>query len=93
MKQIEMSNSNHYDHIMSRNAIYFQQVQTSCSEAQQDSGRVLLNHSTESTDGHSIGPILIELPAKYAAHPERYTQQELFAPYFTLFPHEHMIKL
>ena len=55
-------------------------VAAAVSEAEKWGGEVIIDRSTEELPGHSVGPVLIELPLERAINPESFAQQEIFGP-------------
>ncbi len=65
-------------------------------EAKEHGGKVLVNRAEENTAGHSVGPVVIELPKYRGFEKDSYSQIELFAPVVHILgydTHEEAVEL
>lgn len=59
-------------------------------EAELNGGKVWVDRSLETHAGHTVGPVLIELPAARAQARESWAQREIFGPVIHVIPYQTM---
>lgn len=65
-------------------------VAAACEEAQTYGGKVWVNRSSEDQGTFAVGPVLIELPASRARHPDSWAQREIFGPVVHIVPYQDL---
>ncbi len=65
-------------------------VKAACEEAATYGGKVWVNRSMEDQGTFAVGPVLIELPASRASHPDSYAQREIFGPVVHIVPYNDL---
>lgn len=58
-----------------------------CAEALAHGGKVWVDRSLEDCGGYTVAPVVVELPAARAAHPDSWAQREVFGPMIHVVPY------